>query len=191
MPLEPYEYPEVLYCDQCGQDVDTKIEERTATYTRDGEDFQVSYRAAVCPVCGKTLCERDQDFAFVNAISQMEEQPKEQPAEELEPANAVCIRLPEALDRLQRIRENLLADRKNMAAGTVGDCIRALSALPHVKPELRIITPESHRIVAVEPYFEGGMIGRDVYRCERCRAKVDRHDLYCHECGGKLVDRDV
>ena len=25
MPLEPYEYPDVLYCDQCGQDVDSKI----------------------------------------------------------------------------------------------------------------------------------------------------------------------
>ena len=72
MPLEPYEYPDVLYCDQCGQDVDSKIVERTATYTRDGKEIPVKYKAAVCPVCGKTLCERDRDFAFVNMTAEQE-----------------------------------------------------------------------------------------------------------------------
>ena len=66
MPLEPYEYPEVLYCDKCHADVDTKIVDRIAVYTNSGEDIQVPYKAAVCPVCGNTLCERDQDFQFVN-----------------------------------------------------------------------------------------------------------------------------
>jgi hypothetical protein len=66
MPLEPYEYPEVLYCDKCRADVDTKIVDRVAVYTNGKQEIHVPYKAAVCPVCGNTLCERDQDFQFVN-----------------------------------------------------------------------------------------------------------------------------
>ncbi len=71
MPLEPYRYPDVLYCDKCRQDVDTKVVERTATYEnhKTGKEYAVPYKAAVCPVCGNTLCERDMDFAFINAIT--------------------------------------------------------------------------------------------------------------------------
>ena len=67
MPLEPYEYPAVLYCDQCRADVETKIEERTVRCTHDAKDIFVPYKAAVCPVCGRVLCERDRDFQIANA----------------------------------------------------------------------------------------------------------------------------
>lgn len=72
---ESYEYPGVLYCGQCRQDVDTKIVERTAVYVhqRTGEEIAVSYKAAVCPVCGSTLCERDQTRAFVRMTLKQEE----------------------------------------------------------------------------------------------------------------------
>lgn len=66
MPLEPYEYPDVLYCDRCDKDVDIKIVDREAVYTHGKEEIRVPYKAAVCPICGNTLCERDQEFAFVN-----------------------------------------------------------------------------------------------------------------------------
>ncbi|MBR6029200.1 MAG: hypothetical protein IKP40_08910 [Clostridia bacterium] len=71
MPLEPYKYPDVLYCDKCRQDVDVRIVDRTTTYENheSGEVFTVPYKAAVCPACGNTLCERDQEYAFVNLAS--------------------------------------------------------------------------------------------------------------------------
>ena len=64
--MEAYEYPAVLWCDRCNKDVEITLEDRTATYTHQDEKIDVPYKAAVCPVCGKTLCERDRDFAFVN-----------------------------------------------------------------------------------------------------------------------------
>jgi hypothetical protein len=71
VPLEPYRYPDVLYCGKCRKDVDVQLDERTAVYTNNdtGEEMRVAYRAAVCPFCGNTLCERDMDFAFINAIT--------------------------------------------------------------------------------------------------------------------------
>lgn len=72
MTLEPYEYPDVLYCDKCCADVEAKLVDRTATYIKDGNEIHVAYKAAVCPVCGNTLCERDQDFAFVNMTVEQE-----------------------------------------------------------------------------------------------------------------------
>lgn len=71
MPLEPYRYPDVLYCDKCQADVDTSIEMRTAEYVNNdtGKCMLVPYRAAVCHVCGNTLCERDKEIAFVIHIS--------------------------------------------------------------------------------------------------------------------------
>lgn len=72
MSLRPYEYPNVLYCDKCREDVETKLVDRIAVYIRDGKEIPVTYKAAVCPVCGNTLCERDQDFAFVNMTVEQE-----------------------------------------------------------------------------------------------------------------------
>ena len=49
---------------------------------------------------------------------------------------------------------------------------------------------ESQRVVCLEPFFEGGVIGREVYRCRKCRAQVGKHDAFCKACGRKLVDSD-
>ena len=68
--MEAYEYPDCLYCEQCDQDVDTKIVERTGTYTNDLVTGTYKYMVAVCPICGHTLCERDKEFAFLTAIKQ-------------------------------------------------------------------------------------------------------------------------
>ena len=69
--IEPYSYPDELYCDQCHANVKVKILERTAKYDdrETGRELTVHYKAAVCPVCGNTLCERDQEIAFVNMVS--------------------------------------------------------------------------------------------------------------------------
>lgn len=68
MSLESFEYPEVLYCGKCGVDVESKIVERTADCVDPGtgKKIPVPYKAAVCPVCGSTLCERDKYFSFAN-----------------------------------------------------------------------------------------------------------------------------
>ena len=68
--MKPYEYPDELYCDNCRQDVTPKIIDRAAAYDNSatGKRIVVPYKAAVCPVCGNTLCERDQEFAFISAI---------------------------------------------------------------------------------------------------------------------------
>ena len=69
MALERYEYPEILYCEKCDTDVGTEIIERTGTYVNSDEIGQYKYRAAICPICGHTLCERDKEIAFVIHIS--------------------------------------------------------------------------------------------------------------------------
>lgn len=71
MALDPYEYPEELYCTRCGIDVKSKIVDATSTFTDNdtGEDLIVTYKAAVCPVCGDVLCDRDKNIAFINALS--------------------------------------------------------------------------------------------------------------------------
>ena len=78
MPMEAYEYPAVLWCDRCNKDVEITLEDRTATYTHEEAEIPVPYKAAVCPICGKTLCERDRDFAFVAMTMKIDdEKPKE------------------------------------------------------------------------------------------------------------------
>lgn len=66
-----YRYPDVLYCDRCRRDVDVRIVDRTADYENNatGEELRIPYKAAVCPECGNTLCERDQEYAFVRLAS--------------------------------------------------------------------------------------------------------------------------
>jgi len=66
MPLEAYEYPAVLYCDQCHADVETKTEDRETVICMSGKEICVPYKAAVCPACGRMLCERDRDFQIAN-----------------------------------------------------------------------------------------------------------------------------
>ena len=99
-----------------------------------------------------------------------------------------CINLADATKRLRTIREAYLEKHKNAASGAVRECIDALEMMPKAEPEIKIITPEARRTVSVEPFFEGGQIGRDVYRCGHCRMKVGKHDAHCLRCGRKLVD---
>jgi hypothetical protein len=100
------------------------------------------------------------------------------------------INLAEAKGRLWTIKEAYLQERKNAAASAVRECIETLEKMPKAKPEIKIVTPEANRTVSVEPFFYGGQIGRDVYRCGNCREKVNKHDNFCHQCGRKLVDQD-
>lgn len=66
-----YVYPEELYCGHCGRDVKGRIIDCEASYEQDtGRILAVRYKASVCPVCGATLCERDQEYAFVAAAAE-------------------------------------------------------------------------------------------------------------------------
>ena len=67
-----YGYPDTLYCDQCCHDVAAQVVDRVATYVMDSKIVAVDYRAAVCPICGNTLCERDQSLALANYVSKRE-----------------------------------------------------------------------------------------------------------------------
>lgn len=98
------------------------------------------------------------------------------------------ISLEEATERLQTLREAHLAENKRAAAAAVSGCIAALEAMPKVEPVIKVLSLEAERTVSVEPFFPGGAIGRDVYRCGHCRMKVGKHDAYCLRCGRKLVD---
>lgn len=72
--MDGYQYPEELYCDQCDQDVRPEILAKEAAIERtDGLRISFSYRAALCPLCRKTLCERDYDYALVRAIRENRE----------------------------------------------------------------------------------------------------------------------
>ncbi len=41
---------------------------------------------------------------------------------------------------------------------------------------------------AVEPMMVGSMIGRDKYRCRRCKAEVKKGDFFCRHCGAEFID---
>ena len=59
--LSFYDHP--LTCDCCGAEVepeDIELEPRSETYTNDaGETVTIPYSAAICPECGRVLCERE------------------------------------------------------------------------------------------------------------------------------------
>lgn len=66
-----YRYPEALYCEGCDQDVSPAIVWRDALVApRDGgAEIRFDYQAAVCPLCGQTLCERDYDYQLIKAVN--------------------------------------------------------------------------------------------------------------------------
>ena len=101
--------------------------------------------------------------------------------------DAACINRAELLQCLQTIKEMYVEEHKLAVASGVNECIRAVEAAKPVEPPPKIVTPEAQRTVSVEPYFVGGMIGRDVYRCGHCREVVGTHDVFCKSCGRKLV----
>ncbi len=64
-----YEYPKILYCGDCEKRVPVKLETRQDILVRElnhhTEEISVSYQAALCPLCGKVLCENDRDWALI------------------------------------------------------------------------------------------------------------------------------
>lgn len=73
--LEPFIYPETLYCDVCRRDVTVNVIDQTASFDHSGGRFTVRYKAAACPGCGKILCDRDQDRAIMTeTLKIMEEE---------------------------------------------------------------------------------------------------------------------
>lgn len=68
-----YEYPADLYCIACDEDVDVEIDTRIEKLVCDGRNIDAPYDVAVCPKCGKVLCERDRGFAVIRAASVTEQ----------------------------------------------------------------------------------------------------------------------
>ena len=56
-----YEYPKILYCDKCREDVEPVIRDTEETMIKGEEEIQVPYQVAVCGKCGNMLCSRDLD----------------------------------------------------------------------------------------------------------------------------------
>ena len=67
--MAAYEYPDELYCEQCGNDVAPVLRraERELTH-EDGHTLTVRYMEAVCPRCGHVLCDRDYYCAVAEAV---------------------------------------------------------------------------------------------------------------------------
>ncbi len=95
----------------------------------------------------------------------------------------------DVLSYLKLIKDNYAADNKRTASAVVQECMDAVEA---AKTKTISYQPEESKIVvSLEPFFENGVIGRDVYRCWRCSKRVDKHDAFCKSCGRKLVSADV
>lgn len=91
----------------------------------------------------------------------------------------------DVLSSLALIRDDYIAANKRVAANAVQECIQVVEEAQ--TKTISFQPEESNRIVCVEPFFEGGVIGREVYRCGKCQERIDKHDAYCKSCGRKLV----
>ena len=61
-----YEYPDKLYCIYCDKDVKPEIDDRIDKYEYDtGLKLEAPCKIAICPKCGKLLCEKDADYALL------------------------------------------------------------------------------------------------------------------------------
>ena len=65
-----YEYKPEYYCDRCKADVRPNIvlKSQVMKNLKTVSELTVEYRAVECPICGKTLCEREFDYAFIKAV---------------------------------------------------------------------------------------------------------------------------
>ena len=61
MERKHYDYPEILYCDHCRDDVESVVVDRVEPMIKDGKEIEVPYKLAVCKNCGAMLCDRDLD----------------------------------------------------------------------------------------------------------------------------------
>lgn len=89
------------------------------------------------------------------------------------------------MKRLEKIRETYMEEKKCAAASAVDACMECVRT---EKRSYNTVTLEARRICRVEPFFQGGVIGRDVYRCENCKNVVGKHSVFCETCGRKLTD---
>lgn len=60
-----YKYPDELYCIRCDADVKPVLEDRVEEMEQNGKPVKIPWKAAVCPVCGSLLCDRDLDFGIL------------------------------------------------------------------------------------------------------------------------------
>ena len=98
------------------------------------------------------------------------------------------IQKEQALERLELIKEECMAANKRVCAGTAQDAINSISSMKEIDPsDNKAMVETAEIIVCLEPFFPGGQIGRDVYRCGKCSTRVDKHDRFCNYCGRKLI----
>ena len=74
--MKSWQYPDWLYCENCENDVPVVLTEKTEEVTHTGTDGKetpvtLRYTVAVCPYCGRTVCERDRHYAFLRASKTM------------------------------------------------------------------------------------------------------------------------
>lgn len=67
-----YEYPDELFCTDCRADVKPALKQRIDKYTDtdSGAELDAPCTIAVCPKCGKLLCEKDADYALLRLARQ-------------------------------------------------------------------------------------------------------------------------
>ena len=60
-----FDYPDLLYCDQCETDVEIVKKDLTREIVDEaGKCYKVHFTAAICPHCGKIVCERDYYYSL-------------------------------------------------------------------------------------------------------------------------------
>lgn len=92
-----------------------------------------------------------------------------------------------AVIRISRIAGQYRELGKNARAEAAEECETAVRRLIVEEQIHREEEETAERVCQVEPWFERGLTGRDVWRCGACGNRVDRGDAYCRKCGKKLV----
>lgn len=60
-----YAYPNDLYCIICDDYKEPVIQDRIEEMEQNGKPVKIPWKAAVCPVCGSLLCDRDLDYGIL------------------------------------------------------------------------------------------------------------------------------
>ena len=95
-----------------------------------------------------------------------------------------------AMEKMVNLQCVYADGKRKREMGVIRECIGIITRLSE-EPPPRPAVEEAEVVVRCEPFFPPkGAIGRDVYRCGRCRMRVDQKDLYCRWCGRKLVAPD-
>lgn len=92
-----------------------------------------------------------------------------------------------AVIRISRIAGQYREMGKTARAEAAEECETAVRRLIAEEQIHREEEATAERVCQVEPWFERGLTGRDVWRCGACGNRVDRTDAYCRNCGKKLV----